>query len=170
MEIDPVGGDYCPFVYTARRVVDEGNAVVQLEQGISSPFAAGTAEAAVATAELVAVEPVAEALAEIMIPAAPSSVAPVTSSIVAIADSTPELVVEPGDTVIVRYDDNRIRRFRLGAGAHRPEDGVVHIKQPIGVALLGNGLEEEIEFIVDGNPRTVVIEKISKATEFEFAD
>ena len=105
-----------------------------------------------------------------MIAAAPSSEAPVTPSAVAIADIAPELMVEPGDTVIVRYDDNRIRRFRLSASAHRPEDGVVHVKQPIGLALLGNGLDEEIEFVVDGKRRMVVIEKISKATELEFAD
>jgi transcription elongation GreA/GreB family factor len=40
---------------------------------------------------------------------------------------------------------------------------VVHVSQPIGVALLGNGLEEEVEFVIDGKPRIVVIEKISKA-------
>jgi hypothetical protein len=38
----------------------------------------------------------------------------------------------------------------------------VHVSQPIGLALLGNGLEEEVEFVVDGKSRLVVIEKISK--------
>jgi hypothetical protein len=70
--------------------------------------------------------------------------------------------VEPGDIVIVRFED-RIRRFRLSTDTNRPEDGVVHVSQPIGVALLGNGLEEEVEVIVDGKPKIVVIEKISKA-------
>ena len=88
----------------------------------------------------------------------PTSVPPV-----AIAYNVSELVVEPGDTVIVRFDDNRMRRFRLSADTHRPEDGVVHINQPIALALLGNGLEDEVEFVVDGKPRVVVIEKISKA-------
>ena len=78
--------------------------------------------------------------------------------------------MEPGDTVIVRFDDNRVRRFRLSTGTHRPEEGVVHINQAIGRALLGNGLEEEIEFVVDGKRRMVVIEKISKAAELELAD
>jgi transcription elongation GreA/GreB family factor len=71
--------------------------------------------------------------------------------------------VEPGDIVIVRFEDNRIRRFRPSTDTNRPEDGVVHVSQPIGVALLGNGLEEEVEVIVDGKPKIVVIEKISKA-------
>ena len=71
-------------------------------------------------------------------------------------------MVEPGDTVTVRFDDNRIRRIRLSTETNRPEDGVVHVSQPIGLALLGNGLEEEVEFVVDGKPKLVVIEKISK--------
>jgi transcription elongation GreA/GreB family factor len=94
---------------------------------------------------------------------------PPTAPPIAVADNAPELV-EPGDTVIVRFDDNRIRRFRLSADTHRPEDGVVHIKQPIGLALLGNELEEEVEFMVDGKLRLVVIEKISKAVDLELAD
>jgi transcription elongation GreA/GreB family factor len=78
-------------------------------------------------------------------------------------DDERELVVEPGDTVIVRFDNNRIRRFRLSIDTNRPDEGVVHVNQPIGRALLGNGLEEEVEFVVDGQSRIVVIEKISKA-------
>jgi hypothetical protein len=100
----------------------------------------------------------------------PPSIEPTPAPPVAVADSAPELVVESGDTVLVRFDDNRIRRFRLSANAHRPEDGVVHINQPIGLALLGSGLEEEVEFVVDGKPRMVVIEKISKATQLQLAD
>ena len=63
-------------------------------------------------------------------------------------------MVEPGDTVIVRFDDNRIRRFRLSTDTNRPEDGVVHISQLT--------LEDEVEFSVDGQPKLVVIEKISR--------
>jgi hypothetical protein len=54
----------------------------------------------------------------------------------------------------------------LGGG----EQAIVRFNQPIGLALLGNGLEDEVEFKVDGMPRMVVIEKISKAAELEFAD
>lgn len=98
------------------------------------------------------------------------TVVPTSAPQIAIPDSVPELVVEPGDTVIVRFDDNRIRQFRLSADTHRPEDGVVHINQPIGRALLGNGLEDEVEFVVDGRPRMVVVEKISRAAVLELAD
>ncbi len=164
MGIEPVGGDFSPFVYTEHRVVDTTDAA-QPEQDISGPQADGQAEEATATAEPVLPKLVAEVPVDTPAPSAPPAVALAAALPVAIADSAPELVVEPGDTVIVRFDDNRIRRFRLSADTHRPEDGVVHIKQPIGLALLGNGLEEEVEFVVDGKPRMVVIEKISKAAE-----
>ncbi len=76
----------------------------------------------------------------------------------ATSDHEQEVVVEAGDTVIVRYaDDNRVRRFRLSREGNNPDQGVVHVGQPIGVALLGNGLEEEVELVVG------IIEKITKA-------
>ncbi len=73
-------------------------------------------------------------------------------------------MVEVGDTVIVRFaDDNRVRRFRLTREANNLDQGVVHFGQPIGLALLGNGIEEEVELVVGGQSRRVVIEKITKA-------
>ena len=56
-----------------------------------------------------------------------------------------------------------VRRFHLSQEANNPDQGVVHVGQPIGEALLGNGLEEEIELIVGGQTRRVIIEKITKA-------
>lgn len=73
-------------------------------------------------------------------------------------------VVEVGDTVIVRFaDNNRVRRFRLTRGANNPDGGEVSVGQPIAVTLLGNGIEEEVDLVVDGKWRRVVIEKITKA-------
>jgi very-short-patch-repair endonuclease len=75
-----------------------------------------------------------------------------------------DVVVEVGDTVIVRFaDDNRVMRFRLGAGPNSPDPGVVSSAQPIAQALLGNGLEEEVDLTVGGSDRRVIIEKITKA-------
>ena len=166
MGIDPVGGDFSPIVYVEHRVLDEAEV-------IKSPAAASTGETgAEATLDpniasqparaLLPVEDVDAGLgpkeptpADQMVPPPPEPVNP--------ADSAPELVVQPGDMVIVRFEDNRIRRFRLSTDTNRPEDGVVHVDQPIALALLGNGLEEEVEFVVDGKRRVAVIEKISKA-------
>ena len=73
-------------------------------------------------------------------------------------------MVEVGDTVIVRFaDDNRIRRFRLSTDATDIEQGVVHVGQAIGLALLGSGIEEEVDLVVGGRTRRLIIEKITKA-------
>lgn len=45
----------------------------------------------------------------------------------------------------------------------RTEAGGVNIAQPVPAALLGNGVDDEVEIVVDGRSRRVVIEKIAKA-------
>ena len=72
-------------------------------------------------------------------------------------------LVEVGDTVIVRFADDRIRRFRLSREANIPDQGIIHIGQPIAQALLGNGIDEELELLIDGHTKRVIIEKITKA-------
>ena len=154
MGIEPVGGESLPYIFTEHRVVDEpedvaaamvnGEAASSMEQ---QPPPVATLDPAPKSLDLFAL-------------AATVAVSP---DPVRAAGIEPEPVVGPGDTVIVRFDDNRVRRFRLSTDSNKPEDGVVHVSQPIGKALLGNGVEEEVELIVDGKPRIVVIEKISKA-------
>ena len=170
MNIEPVGGEFSPFVYTEHRVVDRTEAAAPTEQDISNGEARKPTDEAHAENELVTAERVTEVPTRPPDQSAPpigrSTSAPSTARF----DDIPGLVVGPGDTVIVRFDDNRVRRFRLSTDIHRPEDGVVYINQPIALALLGAGLEEEVEFVVDGKSRTVMIEKISKASELELAD
>jgi very-short-patch-repair endonuclease len=170
MGIDPVGGEFSPFVYTEHRVVDRIEAAAPTEQDISNPETRKPTEEAEPATEPVTAEQVTEAPTQPPEQFPPSIVRPTSVPSTNVFDDVPGLVVEPGDTVIVRFDDNRIRRFRLSTDIHRPEDGVVHINQPIALALLGAGLEEEVEFVVDGKSRIVMIEKISKASELELAD
>lgn len=166
MGIDPVGCEFSPIVYTEHRVLDrpevapgvvdgEETGIVKTDDADGVPPSArplppaGMVDAAPATSDLFT----------------PVNTAASPAEPVGVADGAPALVVEPGDTVIVRFDDNRIRRFRLSTDTNRPEDGVVHVSKPIGLALLGNGLEEEVEFVVDGKSKVVMIEKISKANQ-----
>ena len=164
MGIDPVGGDYSPIVYTAHRVVERAD--VPDQAAVSDRHKIESVEIAEPLAQ--SAEPPLPLFNGVEAGTAPSgqltlpTAANVPPNLVAGNDDR-GLVVEPGDTVIVRFDDNRIRRFRLSADANRPEDGLVHVGQPIGLALLGNGLEEEVEFEIDGKSRIVVIEKISRA-------
>jgi very-short-patch-repair endonuclease len=166
MGIDPVGGELSPIIYTEHRVLDTSDPAA--EPGVTGGEDTGTEKRNDVDAVTPSAQPSSPIRAVDAPPGTPDLVTPATTAptsggLVGVTDDEPELVVEPGDTVIVRYDDNRIRRFRLSTDDNRPEDGVVHVSQPIGLALLGNGLEEEVEFVVDGNSRVVVIEKISKA-------
>jgi transcription elongation GreA/GreB family factor len=48
---------------------------------------------------------------------------------------------------VVRYNDtNKVRRILLSAAENRPEDGVVHFSQPLGRAVLGADVDDEIQF------------------------
>ncbi len=168
MGIDPVGGEFSPIVYTEHRVLDRPEAVAEVAPAAIEAEEAGIEKTKDADIVSPSAQPLPPARAEDTAPGTPDLFTPVNTAAapakpVGVTDGEPELVVEPGDTVIVRFDDNRIRRFRLSTDTNRPEDGVVHVNQPIGLALLGNGLEEEIEFVVDGQSRVVVIENISKA-------
>ena len=148
--IEPVGGEFSPQVWTEHRFVGA-------EVGLGAAAQAAAAEIghpvlATVNTGVSEATPLADAhpAAPEMPPAAP--------------EHGSEAVVEAGDTVIVRFaDDNRVRRFHLSQEANNPDHGVVHVGQPIGEALLGNGLEEEVELIVGGQARKVVIEKITKA-------
>lgn len=136
--IEPVGGEFSPQVWTEHRVVGEEPGL-----GAAAPVPGGPALAAI------------------------------NDGITAFSGETPSetaeerdraTVLEAGDTVIVRFaDDNRVRSFRLSREANDPDRGVVHIHQPIGVALIGNTIEDEVDLVVGDRVRRVIIEKITKA-------
>lgn len=148
--IEPVGGEFSPQVWTEHRVVGEeaglGAAAQAAAAEVGRPVLATVNEGGPGTTQVLGA---ADTAAEVP-PIAP--------------EHEPGTVVEAGDTVIVRFaDDNRVRRFRLSREVNNPDQGVIHVEQPIAEALLGNGLEEEIELVVGGQARRVIIEKITKA-------
>ncbi|MBK3799327.1 AAA family ATPase [Azospirillum brasilense] len=74
--------------------------------------------------------------------------------------------INPGDLVIVRYDDtpDRSVRVRISETEHAPEVGIIRVGDPLAKALLGSALEDE--FKVDlggGKTRLGVIERIERA-------
>lgn len=152
--IEPIGGEFSPHVWTEHRVVGGG---VQPSEA-AQQGAASTGSPVLVQGDFWGEEKVdgkAAAIAE-------TEPSPFTGPERAGIES--ESLVEAGDTIIVRFaDDNRVRRFRLSREANNPENGIVHISQPIGEALLGNGLDDEVELHVGGQSRTVIIEKITKA-------
>ena len=94
-----------------------------------------------------------------------NAAAPTLSSAMTSAPSmtSNEDIIEVGDTVTIRYDDNRVRSYELTRGANILEAGKLSVKQPLAEALLGKGIEDEIELVVDDKSQRVVIEKIRKA-------
>ena len=71
--------------------------------------------------------------------------------------------VKVGDFVVVRYNDtNKLRRIFLSDTENKPEDGIVHVDQPLGVAVLGAEVDDEIQFPHGKGTRSAVIERIER--------
>jgi hypothetical protein len=79
------------------------------------------------------------------------------------------MVVEVGDLVFIRYNDQPDRRLsiRLSDSENNPSDGFVHVSQPLGTAILGTSVDEEITMRIGNRTRTAVIEKIEKPRPVE---
>jgi len=74
------------------------------------------------------------------------------------------IVVEVGDLVFLRYDDqpDRSLSVRLSDNENNPRDGIVHMGQPLGAAINGASLDEQVTVKIGDRTRTAVIEKIEK--------
>jgi transcription elongation GreA/GreB family factor len=68
------------------------------------------------------------------------------------------IVVEVGDLVFIRYDDQPERSVSV-----RLSNTVIHA--PLGAAILGASLDEQVTVKIGDRARTAVIEKIEKARE-----
>jgi len=73
-------------------------------------------------------------------------------------------VVDVGDLVVIRYNDapDRPIRIRLSNTENHPADGIVHVSEPLGEAVLGVSVEDEIEVNIGSASRTAIIERIEK--------
>jgi len=72
--------------------------------------------------------------------------------------------IEVGDTVRVVYlDDERFtRQVTLSDTRNVPAQGIVHMDEPLGVALIGAEEGDEVEILVGNSVRMVLVEKITK--------
>ncbi len=104
-------------------------------------------------------------------PAAPVEREPVSAH-PPLSEPEPELalddgtgaVVEVGDLVTIRYNHapDRPIRIRLSKTENRPTEGIVHVSEPLGDAVLGASVDDEIEVVIGGAKRTAVVEHIEK--------
>lgn len=74
-------------------------------------------------------------------------------------------VADIGDLVTIRYADapGRPIRIRLSRTENKPADGVIHVAEPLGAAVLGASVDDEVEVRIGGTSRMAVIEMIEKA-------
>jgi very-short-patch-repair endonuclease len=78
-------------------------------------------------------------------------------------------IAEVGDLVTVRYnaEPDRPIRIRLSRTENRPDEGVVHISQPLAAAVLGGSVDDVIKVEIGGTVKNAVIERIEKASSQE---
>ena len=70
-------------------------------------------------------------------------------------------VVAAGMTVRVRYlGEDRSRTFSISLNRNAPNEGIIHIAQPLAQALIGAGIDEEVDYWVNGEEKSVLIEAI----------
>ena len=73
-------------------------------------------------------------------------------------------MADVGDLVTIRYNHTSDRpiRIRLSKTENRPADGIVHVSEPLGEAVLGVSVDDEIEVNIGGTLRRGIIERIEK--------
>jgi very-short-patch-repair endonuclease len=96
----------------------------------------------------------------------PSGAATISEPV--IGDTT-GAIAEVGDLVTVRYnaEPGRPIRIRLSRTENRPDEGVVHISQPLASAVLGASVDDVIKVEIGGRMKKAVIERIEKASSQE---
>jgi hypothetical protein len=105
--------------------------------------------------------PFVEPIATVPVEAPAAAPAPVFSDL-------DTVVVEVGDLVFIRYDDQPERTFsvRLSDTINNPDEGAVHVdRAPLGAAILGASVDEQITVKIGDRTRTAVVEKIEKTRE-----
>jgi transcription elongation GreA/GreB family factor len=82
-------------------------------------------------------------------------------------------VVEVGDLVSIRCEDEpeRTVNIRLSDTINNPNEGIAHVEPaPLGAAILGASVDEQVTVGIGNRARTAVIEKIEKARDAPLAD
>jgi very-short-patch-repair endonuclease len=75
------------------------------------------------------------------------------------------IAAEVGDLVFIRYDDQPDRRLsiRLSSTENSPSNGIVHVSEPLGTAIIGASVDEQVTVKIGNRTRTAVVEQIEKA-------
>jgi hypothetical protein len=150
MGIEPIGGTATRSIYTEHRVVGP-------KVGTGAEIAEETAS--VQAPETIEETPIAEGAARPVIgPTAPEAGSAEQK------EDREVFVVEPGDRVLISYNDGPTRQYTLTLSKtqHDPSMLVINATAPLAQALMGGGEEDEVEIPAGGTTRVVTILKIER--------
>ena len=151
--VEPIGGESAPRIYTEHRVV-----------GTAAPEAvAETAEAPdFSFADSALISSSTEGTSERTRTVPASQLEETTAA----SKFEKELLVEPGDRVLISYNDEPSRQYTLTLSKtkHDPDTFVINASMPLAQALIGNGQDDEVEIPAGGSMRKVTILKIDRPT------
>jgi transcription elongation GreA/GreB family factor len=76
-----------------------------------------------------------------------------------------ELLVEPGDRVLISYNDEPSRQYTLTLSTtkHDPDTLIINASKPLAQALIGYGQDDEVDIPAGGSTRKVTILKIDRS-------
>ncbi|MGH8501469.1 MAG: AAA domain-containing protein [Gammaproteobacteria bacterium] len=174
MGIEPLGGAPARNIYTEHRVVgpserSEEQSAIELEKAASEPVEGIDVGTAPEAAESAAGErpQAAFQLALDELESRPSD--EMAHGVVSDDESDGELTIQPGDQVLISYNDEPSRQYTLilSTTRHDPDHHVINHEMPLAKALMGWSEEDEVEIPAGDGTRTVTILRIERG---EIAD
>jgi very-short-patch-repair endonuclease len=161
---EPVGGDW-----TEHRQIGESEGAIDGAAGkepAAPPSGARSGEPASTTEESASPAPAPPTIDPVASAPNPPQEAQVDLFSGSFGGSEPSVSVEPGDLVVVRYEDQPKRplRVRISTSRNAPTEGLLHVDEPLAKAVLGSMVGDEVEVVIgSGKARYAVIESIEKA-------
>jgi very-short-patch-repair endonuclease/transcription elongation GreA/GreB family factor len=149
--IDPIGGETAPRIYTEHRTVGP-ETIVTTEETTEAE------DAALADATLFSLQQTTyERTRPILTARREESHAP--------SKFEKELLVEPGDRVLISYNDEPSRQYTLTLSTtkHDPDTLIINASKPLAQALIGYGQDDEVDIPAGGSTRKVTILKIDRS-------
>jgi Superfamily I DNA and RNA helicases and helicase subunits len=159
MGIESIGGEQTPTVYTEHRIVGpQGPSEQLLPTELEEIVEEEVEEADVRTIAERAKRPTGKALGtafQVRIDQAETEPSTETGLVVAEeeqGDSTDGLFVQPGDRVLISYNDEPSRQHTLTLSPrhHDPDNYVINAEMPLAQALMGWGEEDQVEIPAGG--------------------
>jgi very-short-patch-repair endonuclease len=145
MNIDPIGAEAVEDVWTEHRTVGHDLGV---EQADANPATINMQMPKLAE-EVVATKPAGLGVIKTYFAEGDEPIKPDDARI--------------GDLIVVRFNDNnKVLRVRLSKKENHPASGVVHFMQPLGKALLGSSVDDEVDIDIGGVARRATVERIER--------